>query len=248
MLEAISFDLWDTVIHDDSDEPKRAARGLRSKRDERRHLVWEALAAQAPIDEAAVGQAYDVAEAAFNNVWKKHFITWTVRERLEVLLTGLRRTLPAPELDRIIDAHEGMELEVAPDPIAGADVALAALADRYRLAVVSDAIVSPGRCLRQWLEAHGLLRYFSAFAFSDEVGHSKPHRSMFDSVAEQLGIELRHMVHIGDRDHNDVKGSQAVGMRAILFTATRASDAATTSADAICNSYAELPRVIAALA
>ena len=43
MIKAVTFDLWDTMVVDESDEPKRAAQGLRSKRDERRHLVWEAL-------------------------------------------------------------------------------------------------------------------------------------------------------------------------------------------------------------
>ena len=42
-IKAITFDLWDTLIDDDSDEPKRKAKGLRTKKAERRHLVWEAL-------------------------------------------------------------------------------------------------------------------------------------------------------------------------------------------------------------
>ena len=29
MIKAVTFDLWDTVIHDESDEPNRAAQGLR---------------------------------------------------------------------------------------------------------------------------------------------------------------------------------------------------------------------------
>jgi len=28
------FDLWDTIVHDDSDEPKRKAKGLRTKKAE----------------------------------------------------------------------------------------------------------------------------------------------------------------------------------------------------------------------
>ena len=47
-IKAITFDLWDTIVHDDSDEPKRKAKGLRSKKAERRHLLWEALNSQAP--------------------------------------------------------------------------------------------------------------------------------------------------------------------------------------------------------
>jgi putative hydrolase of the HAD superfamily len=126
--------------------------------------------------------------------------------------------------------------------------ALAALSVDYKLCVVSDAIVSPARCLRQWLEINGLECYFDGFAFSDEVGRSKPHRDMFASAASQLGVDITDMVHIGDRDHNDIKGSQALGMKAILFTATRDRDRHATSADAICERYADLPAIVRQLA
>jgi hypothetical protein len=42
-IKAVTFDLWDTIVHDDSDEPKRKAQGLRSKKAARRHLLWQAL-------------------------------------------------------------------------------------------------------------------------------------------------------------------------------------------------------------
>ncbi len=42
-IKTITFDLWDTMIRDDSDEPKRATRGLRPKKAERRHMIWEVL-------------------------------------------------------------------------------------------------------------------------------------------------------------------------------------------------------------
>ena len=85
---------------------------------------------------------------------------------------------------------------------------------------------------------------FTGFAFSDEVGHSKPHRSMFDSAARQLGVEISEMLHVGDRDHNDVKGPQQLGMKAILFTASRDTDKASTTADAICESFDQLEAAI----
>lgn len=248
MIKAISFDLWDTVIHDDSDEPKRAAKGLRSKKDERRHLVWEALNRIEPIPYETVKLAYDVADAAFNHVWHDQYITWPIAERLQVVLTGLGRTLPHDVFAQLVKTHEDMEIVIPPDPIDGVAEALATLSRRYKLGVVSDAIVSPARCLREWLRAHRLERYFSGFAFSDEVGHSKPHPDMFQSAARQLGVELTEMAHIGDRDHNDIKGSQALGMKAILFTAARDRDKAITSANAICERYADLPAIIDRLA
>jgi putative hydrolase of the HAD superfamily len=247
MIKAVTFDLWDTLVHDDSDEAKRAARGLRSKRDERRHLVWDALNRREPIDADDVRLAYDVADAAFNHVWHEQSVTWTVRERIDVILAGLGRTLPDEELDRVCRAHEDMEVDIPPDVIDGAADALADLATDFRLAVVSDAIVSPGRCLRRLLEGHGLLGHFSAFAFSDEVGHSKPHRDMFATAAEQLGVRFDEMVHVGDRHHNDVEGPHALGMKAVLFTASRDRDKDITTADAICERHADLPRIVRGL-
>lgn len=247
-IKAVTFDLWDTIVHDDSDEAKRKAKGLLSKKAERRHLVWEALNRQGPIEQAAVERAYDVADAAFNKVWHDQHVTWTIGERLEVLLKGLGRVLPEADLARIVRAHETMEVDIPPDPIAGIGEALKGLHGRYKLCIVSDAIVSPGSCLKKLLENHDLARYFDGFAFSDEVGRSKPHRAMFDSAARQLGVSLAEMVHIGDRDHNDVKGPQALGMKAILFTGARAADKNLTTADAICERHADLPAIVDRLA
>lgn len=242
--KAITFDLWDTLIDDESDEPKRAAKGLRSKFEERRHLVWEALNAVEPIEMAAVRLAYATADAAFRVVWHDQHVTWEIADRLRVVLSGLGRTLPDDTFARIVREHEEMEVRIPPDTIAGAKEALDDLAGRYKLCIVSDTIVSPGRCLRELLGVHGLKQYFSGFAFSDEVGHSKPHRSMFESAASQMGCEIEEMIHIGDRDHNDVKGPQALGMKAVLFIAKRAHDRDTTSAEAICASHADLPATV----
>ena len=71
---------------------------------------------------------------------------------------------------------------------------------------------------------------------------------MFETAADQLGVELEEMVHIGDREHNDVKGPQALGMKAILFTAVKDRGTEGTSADAVCTRVADLPEVIDRLA
>ncbi len=247
-VQAITFDLWDTIVRDDSDEPKRAALGLPTKRAQRRRLVYDALRAIEPIDEAAVEMAYDTAEAAFNTAWNDQQVTWTIAKRLQLILRGLCRSLPQDAFDRVVADHGAMEVDIEPDLIDGCAEALAELSGRYPLAIVSDAIVTPGRRLRDLLEKHGVKRYFSGFAFSDEVGRSKPHRAMFASAAEQLGVEIEQMVHVGDRDHNDIQGPHCLGMKAVLFTATRDKDKDHTQADAICQRYADLPGIIDQLA
>lgn len=243
-LKAVSFDLWDTIIDDDSDEPKRKARGLRPKAAERRHLLWQALQRHGAVSLGEVTRAFDVADAAFNKTWRVNAVTWKIEERLNVALMELGRELPQDELESLSHAIGRMELEIMPDPIAGIDEALKALYRRYKLCIVSDAIVTPGPALRMLLERHRLSRYFHGFAFSDEVGRSKPHPSMFESAARQLGIAVTEMVHVGDREHNDIAGPKALGMKTVLFTAKRDADKAGTAADAVCERAGELPQVI----
>ena len=247
-IKGVTFDLWDTIVYDDSDEPKRAARGLRSKREERRHLLWKALNRIEPIALDTLTLAYDVADAGFDLVWRENSINWRLEQRIRVVLNGLGRRLPADTLRQVVEDTANMEVEIPPDPIAGIAEALQALSSRYRLAVVSDAIVTPGTGLRRLLQGHGLKRYFDACVFSDEVGHAKPHRAMFDAAARQLGIAVSEIVHVGDRDHNDVKGPQAIGAKAVLFTASRDTDRDLTTADAICQRHQDLPAIIDRLA
>ena len=247
-VDAITFDLWDTIVDDDSDEVKRAERGLMTKRQARRRCLFDALQTVESTSLEEVELAFDVADAAFNRVWREQHVTWTVDQRIDVILNGLKRSVPAEIRSTLIGQLESMEVDIPPNLIDGCEEALAGLAERFPLAIASDAIVTPGRQLRRLLENHGVKQYFSAFAFSDEIGHSKPHRTMFEFLARELDVPLQNMVHIGDREHNDVRGAHALGMRAVLFTATRDADREGSAADAICNSYAELPAIIDGLA
>ncbi len=240
----ITFDLWDTLIIDDSDEEIRARLGLRSKREQRYHVMFKAFGSVSNYSFDEVRRVYDKVSDEFNQVWHNEFVTWSVRERVNRISSMLNCDLPDEVLNNAIFALENMEIEVQPRAMPGAYDALEEISKRYPLAIVSDAIVTPGRNLRKWLESKNLLHFFQAFAFSDEVGHSKPHSTMFQAISTQLNVPVQNLVHVGDREHNDIRGAHALGMRAILFTGSRAIDAANSSADAICNHCRDLPAVI----
>lgn len=248
MTNVVTFDLWDTIIRDDSDEAKRRKQGLRPKREERRYLLWEALNEQQRISRDTVWLACDNGDAAFNRVWRQQSITWTVRDRLGVVLDELGRSLPEDVFALVVRDYEEMEIKITPDIIEGAADTVRELAKDFRLAVVSDAIVSPGRCLRQWLDLHEILDYFQSFAFSDEVGHSKPHLDMFSKVSGDLDVPIEDIIHVGDREHNDIQGPHALGMKAVLFSGTRDKDRRNTTADAVCNHHRDLPSIVRQLA
>jgi len=246
-IGAVTFDLWDCLFRDDTDEPKRAAAGLPPKSEARRALLHKIVAKQEPIDRSLTDLAFEVADAAFKKVWREHSITWSVAERMHVLLKGLGRELPEADFDELVSTSENMELEYQPDPVEGAVEALDTLYGTYRLAIISDTVFSPGRNLRRLLEGAGMARYFDHFVFSDELGHSKPHPAVFQSVAEAFGIEVGQIVHIGDRPHNDIGGAHAVGARGLLMRAVKQRDLEGHEPDATCDRYEDLPGVLASM-
>ena len=63
-VRAVTFDLWDCIFIDDSDEPKRAAAGEKPKPEARRDLLHTFLARHAPIPRETVDLACDITDAA----------------------------------------------------------------------------------------------------------------------------------------------------------------------------------------
>ncbi|HQN01575.1 MAG TPA: HAD family hydrolase [Candidatus Hydrogenedentes bacterium] len=246
-IGVVTFDLWDCVFCDETDEPKRAAAGMPSKPVARRQVLHEALSQHGPIDRAAVDIAFNTADQAFRKVWHEQYVTWTTPERIKVVLAGLNRNLPSPDLAAVSDAIERMELECSPDLAPGVREGLEAIHGKYKLAVVSDAIFTPGKYLRALLEKYHLYSYFDFFVFSDEIGHSKPHPSLFESVAEHFGVECADIVHIGDRPHNDIGGPHAVGARGVLLTVVKNRPLDGHAPDAVCDNYLKLDEVLASL-
>ena len=245
MIKAITFDLWDTVFIDDSDEPKRKAAGRLSKKDERRALVLEYAQKHKDVSKELVNSIYTTADAAFGKVWHDQFATWEVADRMEIIFKGLDINLPSDEMDKIVKLHEEMELEFRPDFIEGVGDAIAELHGSYKLGVISDAIFSPGRVLRELLKGEGLLQYFDHFVFSDEIGNSKPQPIVFESAYTNFGIKPNELIHIGDREHNDILGPKNVGMHALLCTAAiDRGGSENTKADDIFSDYKELQAIV----
>lgn len=244
MIKAITFDLWDTVFIDDSDEPKRKAAGRPTKAIERRKLVKQFVEKHQPISQQIVDAAYDAQDAAFRKTWHDQHVTWTVNERLEIVLKGLGLTLPENEMAELVKLHEEMELEFRPDFVQGVHDTIKTLHKNYKLAIISDAIFSPGRSLRELLKGEGLLDYFSTFIFSDEAGCSKPADKIFNAAKDSLGVEFSEIVHIGDREHNDILGPKRLGMHAVLCLAALDRGSDRNNADAFFNDYNKLPDLI----
>lgn len=247
MIHAVSFDLWDTLIVDDSDEPRRAALGLAPKAQARETLFVEAVGRANPgRPETEIRAAWQAGLDRFRHAWKVERRTPTVSARVRdaVQAAGLA---PPEELAALVEKLEMMEVEIPPEPAPGARACLEALRQRYRLAVISDAIVTPGRGLRRILARHGLIEAFDILVFSDEAGAAKPDPAVFRRAAASLQIRPEELVHVGDRESNDIEGPRSFGARAVLYTGVVDRHAGDTQADAVCRNLAELPAIIAGL-
>lgn len=243
-IRAVTFDLWDTIFIDDSDEPKREHKGLAPKPLERINLVKKFIEKQSPVSGEVVETAYQVIDTAFRHVWYQQNTTWTVQERLSILLKGLGIKLPEKEFSELIRLHEEMELFIQPDLAPGIADALAEIHGKYRLGVISDTIFSPGRVLRKILQEYDLLKYFDSLIFSDEVGCAKPTASVFKVAAHELQVELSEVAHVGDREEKDIAGPQALGAKAVLTTVVKDRGSLDSKAEAICKDYRYLATIL----
>ncbi len=244
MIQAITFDFWDTIAIDESDEPKRKAAGLPTKKVARETaFVSEVLAHHPELGQARAIAGWDHAQARFKHWWKVEHHTPDVATRLRAGFEhlGIQTT---PGFDGLVHTLERMEVEVSPDPIPGAVEAILGLSERWPLGIVSDAIVTPGTGLREILDSYGILHCFKHFVFSDEVGAAKPNPKVFYDAAAGLGADVTGIVHIGDREANDIVGPANANARSILFTAAIDRGSDNTNATAVAHSYPELVTVL----
>ena len=217
-IRGITFDFWDTIVRDDTDEPKRAKAGLPSKAEARiSTFVDEVLAHHPAIGRDAASAALEKANATFRHHWKVEHHTPCVADRLMVGFDalGIERT---PGFDGLVAAWEGMEVDISPDLVPGIADCLRALQGRYKIGIISDAIVTPGTGLRQILRDYALFEYFDHFVFSDEAGAAKPASRVFELATAGLGVAAHELAHVGDRPANDIAGPNAYGSHSVLYT------------------------------
>lgn len=252
MIEAITFDFWDTLAIDDSDEPKRAVLGLPSKAEARLQLFVEKIRSHYPhISTRRAVEAYQTANERFRQDWHENHRTPSVTTRIYYAYETLGLK-PNPgeyaqlvrEIDELVREIETMEIRIPPDFTPGVHAAIRLLAQDFKLGIISDTIHTHGRGLRHLLEQQGLLSYFRYFLFSDETRISKPASALFRQAAAGLNVSPASIVHVGDRESNDVRGPIAAGMKAILFTGVVDRGSQRTQSHAICRNFADLPTLI----
>jgi len=209
VIKAVTFDLWNTLLENkDFTEPRIDF----LKRD----LEVEGWI----FPDSELLRAYDSASDHYRREWEQNHTHLNVERRVEHILTELR----IPFIADLIQSVTGSFMNAfAVDPPAlkeGVKETLEALNGEYRMGIISDTGVTPGSIIRDHLEGHELLHYFTSTVFSDEVGYCKPDPRVFEKALNELKVRPEEAVHVGDLLRTDVAGAKGIGMKAVWVSET----------------------------
>jgi len=84
----------------------------------------------------------------------------------------------------------------------------------YRVGSVTNRGLG-GEIFREELRHHGVLDIFEVLSISCEVGYMKPHARIFEYALEAMGVPANETVMVGDSLRADVAGAKALGMTAV---------------------------------
>jgi len=208
MLHAITFDLWNTVIEN------------RFYGKQRLNYLIDFL------QNHSYEISLDELEEKYNSVLDRHrttekkfgLIHFQLEDRLKELFFSMNLDITPLLLNKLIVDLEDMLLLNPPPLMDGVKETLDILSPNFKLGLISDTGITPGRVLRKVLEKHGILQYFQTTVFSNETGYLKPSSVMFETALKNLGIKSENAIHIGDLLQTDIKGAKEFGMKAIWIS------------------------------
>lgn len=206
MPKAITFDLWNTIFD------------VIDYTEERIDFLTQFLKKGGfPCDKELIREAYLSALKFFTDTWRSEHRHISAGERTEYTLRVVGIDLPDTSEKVIVKEFEEIVLNNPPRLIDDAARVIKVLHENYKLGLICDSGMSPGRILRDILRGHKILKYFSCTIFSDEVGYTKPNPILFKKALEKLNAEPAEAIHVGDLLRTDIAGAKAVGMKAVWF-------------------------------
>jgi putative hydrolase of the HAD superfamily len=242
-ITTLTFDFWNTIYSADGGAMDK----VRPLRLEVLRRMLLTLGIQPSDDQ--MQEAYRSGFDAYMAAWIQG-VHYGAQDQVRHILSRFGVTA-RPE-DEALLAETALEIEesslLAPlEPLPGALETLPKLASAgYRLGLISDTSLTPGRILKQLLARDGLLTCFEALTFSDETGYTKPDPRMFERTLTPLAAQPAEAVHVGDTPRTDIAGAKALGMVAIRC-AGAVDHPEPPPADFVIRDHREIPGILAGL-
>jgi putative hydrolase of the HAD superfamily len=237
MVQAVTFDFWNTLMWEEPGSLK-----------EKRLEAWsEALAKLGvSVDPLRLECAHDAAHQEYVDSWTAGR-QFRVEEAVQHMVERLNGELAPEAQQALVEGFSEGGRRAAVHLSDGVRECLEALKDaRVRLGIICDIGLTPSPVVGELLDRHGLLRIFDGLSFSDEVGHYKPARAIFEhALASVGGVPPEHAAHVGDRRRTDVGGAIAMGMTAVRYNGVYEDEAIRApEADIVLANLAELPSAL----
>jgi putative hydrolase of the HAD superfamily len=218
VIRLVTFDFWDTLVSDSPDN-LRAQRAMRVAAIRRARLE-----ARAAVTEAEAEEIHEQSGVLLTERFWRHNRDPSPEEQLRLVLDtgapGVSARLSPAAFAAALEAYTSPVLAHPPALCPGAGRAVRELARAgLALGIVSNTGRTPGAVLRRLLERYGLLGYFGAVSYSDEVGLRKPDPGIFRATLARTTVAPSEALHIGDNPEADIVGAGAVGMRSAHYTA-----------------------------
>lgn len=212
-IAAVTFDLWDTLVQEYPGGSDKVAKA----RIEGIRRVLGGFGLEHSRDELT--KAYAKTGDFLDLTWSKKR-DMSVRDQVLFLLSSvddkLAGKLKTSEIEAVEKVYCDGIFEMPPRLLPGAKDSLKSAKSRgYKVGLISNTGRTPGTTLRVLMEQMGILQYFDATTFSNEIMVRKPAETAFKVTLEKLRVQPKVSVHIGDDPDKDVAGAKQVGMRAI---------------------------------
>jgi FMN phosphatase YigB (HAD superfamily) len=237
MVMAVTFDFWNTLMWEEPGSLK-----------EKRLKVWAGALAEVrvQVDLDQLERAHDAAHQEYVDSWAagRQFQAEQAVDHMLEQLDGLEENAKQALFGGFSEA--GRRAAVHPsDGVRECLETLKALG--VRIGIICDIGLTPSPVLGELLDRHGLRRFFDGMSFSDEVGHYKPARAIFEHALAGLGgVPPERAAHVGDRRRTDVGGALAMGMTAVRYNGVYEDEVdSAPEADIVVANLAELPSRLA---
>ncbi|MDH5683598.1 MAG: HAD family hydrolase [candidate division WOR-3 bacterium] len=206
-IEAVTFDLWNTIF---------VAKSYAEKRIEYLKKILDRKRINRSFEEISDAYRFSL-ESAEKTREQGDYRFITVYQRLDFILEKLDVEINFEEKAKIKKYFGEIILKDEPSLVDGVLETLKALNPYYRMGIICGSGLTPGKVIRLVLKKKNIFDYFQSQVFSDEVGYEKPHPAIFEKSLNELGVKPEQAIHIGDLLDTDIAGAKAFGMKAVWF-------------------------------
>lgn len=208
-FRAVLFDIGDTLWHSPAAPPPDQFRRMAAER----VAAWLRDRDHACVDPALLARtAWDALEAAMRRARATDLVEPDYASVARDAARTLGIELPLDDAAGLLDAAYISGVEGGKAPYPDAAEVLAELRRRgFKLGAVTNRAFG-GERFRADLRDAGLDIGWDAEAVSVEVGYLKPHPAIFNHALEELSVDAREAVMVGNSLAEDIAGSQRLGM------------------------------------